>query len=354
MAQEAQEPRLKKYKNKWYIYYREKNRSQRVSTWTDDLEVATIRFQGWLKESKINYEVIKDPTIEECLELWFDQWIAGRMLSENRYTAIINNLNAFFGKMTVSEVNRSHSIKYIELRANGLIGSKKGASGTIRGELQRLRACLRFMRERVEPKEQRISKDVCPYVELPLPSPPRDRVLSEDEVSLLRETCSSLVINGRGRKPSNRMSRVGRFIIIAMETAQRKKAIEELLWEQVDFDKNLIYFNPEGRLQTIKKRSVLPMGSRLRPVMEQAKQEAINKYVLDKDTSLYDAVVSLGKKLNIDGLHPHVFRHTWATRAVTRGVALKKVAMYLGDSEKTVRDNYEHLSPNYLLDATEE
>ena len=76
-------------------------------------------------------------------------------------------------------------------------------------------------------------------------------------------------------------------------------------------------------------------------------------YVLDKKTSLYEAVKTLGNNLGIDGLHPHVFRHTWATRAVTRGVSLSKVAMFLGDSEKTVRANYQHLAPDYLNDVFE-
>ena len=54
------------------------------------------------------------------------------------------------------------------------------------------------MVERVEPKEQRLSLDVIPYVELPPPSPPRDRILDDDEVSLLREICPNLILNGAG------------------------------------------------------------------------------------------------------------------------------------------------------------
>ena len=348
-------PELKQHKNgKWYVAFREDGRSKRTSLRTGDQEIATLRFSGWLKDYKLHTEVVEDPTVEFCLDLWFTQWIEGRMLSENRYPSIINNLNAYFGKMPISQICRDHSQKYIELRAHGIIGSNKAASGTIRGELQRLRACFRFMNEVVEPREQRISKDIIPYVDLCPASPPRDRILSEDEVQLLRDTCSQHYATwGHGGRKTNRMSRVGRFIMIALDTAQRKTAIETLRWDQVDLERNQIQFNPQGRLQTIKKRPALSISPRLRPVLEMAKAEAINSYVLDRPTNLYEQVKSLGQSLNIDDLHPHVFRHTWATRAITRGVPIEKVAKFMGDTVETVRKNYEHLAPDYLDDVHE-
>ena len=139
--------------------------------------------------------------------------------------------------------------------------------------------------------------------------------------------------------------------MIALETAQRKTAIETLRWDQVDLNRNQIQFNPQGRLQTIKRRPALPISPKLRPVLEVAKAEAINGYVLDRPTNLYEAVKALGRNLGIDDLHPHVFRHTWATRAITRGVPIEKVAKFMGDSVETVRKNYEHLAPDYLDDV---
>jgi len=351
----AQEPRLERFENnKYYIIYRSQNRSQRVSTRTTDLSIATARFQGWLEESKINFTVENDPTVGRCLDLWFNDWIKDRMITENRYHSIINNLKKYFDNMPVSSVQRKHSKKYIELRENGLIGQCPAASGTIRNELQRLRACFRFMVERVEPKEQRLDQELIPYVELPPPSPPRDRVLDDDEVNLLREVCPDLILNGSGRRPSNRVSRIGRFIMLAMETAQRKAAILDLTWDRVNFETNRIEFNAKGRQQTKKKRPTVSMSPRLRKTLLRAKEEAINEYVLDKKTDVYEAVKSFGKSIGIDDLNPHVFRHTWATRAVMRGVDLTKVAAMLGDKIKTVEDNYQHLSPDYLDDVHEE
>jgi len=341
-------PRLQQRNEHWYVAYTKDGRSKRDSLRTTDLQTAEVRFQGWLKERRLHIEVQDDPYIEDVLELWMDQWITGRMLSESRYPSVCKNLNAYFGKMRVSEIEREHSRTYCQLRQDGKIGTSKASNSTVRLELQRLRAALRFMMERVEPKEQRLPQSVIPYVELPHASPPRNRVLSKDEIQLLRETCPNLVIKG-----SNRMSRIGRFVMLALETAQRKTAICELTWGQVKFDVNQIHFNPEGRRQTQKKRPTVPISPVLRPVLERAFEERINDYVIDHDRGVWEPLKKLASDLGIDGLHPHVFRHTWATHAVMRGVPMKKVAMFLGDREKTVIETYQHLAPDYLEDVFE-
>jgi len=341
-------PRLQQRNEHWYVAYTKDGRSKRDSLRTTDLQTAEVRFQGWLKERRLHIEVQDNPYIEDVLELWMDQWITGRMLSESRYPSVCKNLNAYFGKMRVSEIEREHSRTYCQLRQDGKIGTSKASNSTVRLELQRLRAALRFMMERVEPKEQRLPQSVIPYVELPHASPPRNRVLSKDEIQLLRETCPNLVIKG-----SNRMSRIGRFVMLALETAQRKTAICELTWGQVKFDVNQIHFNPEGRRQTQKKRPTVPISPVLRPVLERAFEERINDYVIDHDRGVWEPLKKLASDLGIDGLHPHVFRHTWATHAVMRGVPMKKVAMFLGDREKTVIETYQHLAPDYLEDVFE-
>lgn len=341
-------PRLQQRNEHWYVAYTKDGRSKRDSLRTTDLQTAEVRFQGWLKERRLHIEVQDNPRVEDVLELWMQQWITGRMLSESRYPSICKNLNKYFGRMRVSEIEREHSRTYCHLRQNAKIGTSKASNSTVRAELQRLRAALRFMVERVEPKEQRLPQTMIPYIELPHASPPRNRVLSKDEIQLLRETCPNLCM-----RRSNRMSRIGRFVMLALETAQRKTAICELKWDQVKFDLNQIYFNPEGRLQTQKKRPTVPISPVLRPVLERAFEERINDFVIDHSNGVWSPLKKLASDLGIEGLHPHVFRHTWATQAVLRGVPLKKVAMFLGDKEKTVIENYQHLSPDYLEDVFE-
>lgn len=353
MPRQEKPPRLKQYGEHWYVVYAADGRSKRKALRTTDFQTAQLRFAGWLEGKEQAETVEADPTIERCLQLWMDQWVSGRMITQNRYPSIINNLNTLFGKLRVSQVTREHAKQYAKLRFSGRIGTSKAATGTVRLELQRLRACLTFMQKVVEPREQRLRPEIIPHIDLPDPSPPRERVLSEDEIILLRDVCSHHVDNGQGRRRTNRMSRVSRFIMLAMETAQRKTAICELKWDQVNFERKQIQFNPAGRLQTKKRRPALSISPILLPFLERVYAERVNDYVLDNPRGIYEQVKRLGDSLGIDGLHPHVFRHTWATRAVMRGVPLNKVAIYLGDTIKTVEKNYAHYDPHYLDDVHE-
>ncbi len=125
-----------------------------------------------------------------------------------------------------------------------------------------------------------------------------------------------------------------------METAQRKTAILELKWEQVDFERRIITFNPYGRNQTIKRRPPIPTSSRLIPLLTRYHKERVN--------DCHEAIKRVGKELQIDGLSAHVFRHTGATNAVIDGKPIEQVAAFLGDTVDTVRKNYIHLTPDYL------
>ena len=281
-----------------------------------------------------------------------DQWIKGRMLSYERYPSVVNNLNRLFGGMRVSQITREDSRNYFKLRSAGVIGRNKAATGTIRRELQSLRACFNFMCKGVEPKERRINAESLPYIELPPESLPRDRVLTEDELQILQDKCLTHCEQMYGRK-SNRMSRISRFIWLAMETAQRKTSILELTWSRVDFDKGLITFLPEGRAQTTKRRVPLPMSTRLRVILERAYQERISDLVLDNSSNIDHHMRKLADELGIKGLTAHVFRHTWATRKAMAGLELRKIAMFLGDTVETVSKNYLHLTPDYLADAVD-
>lgn len=340
-------------KGNYYVYYSTDGRSQRKSLRTNDLQAAEARFAGWIEQYNKDMMVDPDPRIADCLDYWMEQWISGRMLSENRYPSVVNNLKAYFGKKRVSEVTREHSLDYARMRRQAQIGRSQAAEGTIRHELQKLRACMRFMCEAVEPRERRISRDLVPFIDLPQASPPRNRVLTSDEIQRLRGFLGDLVWNGQGRAKTNRLSKVSRFILIAMETAQRKSAILQLQWDQVDLDRNLIHFLPAGRLQTTKRRPALPISTRLRPILERSQAESMNEYVCDNPRDVHEQIKRVGQELNIDGLSAHVFRHTWATRAVESGVPLEKVAAFLGDSIDTVRENYIHLSPDYLRDVVD-
>ena len=103
---------------------------------------------------------------------------------------------------------------------------------------------------------------------------------------------------------------VPKILTTDMETAQRKTAILELKWEQVDFERRIITFNPYGRNQTIKRRPPIPISSRLIPLLTRYHEERVNDYVCDSVNDCHEAIKRVGKELQIDGLSAHVIAFT--------------------------------------------
>lgn len=135
---------------------------------------------------------------------------------------------------------------YVAGRAEGRIG-RPARSVTIRRELATLIAGLNFC---ADPRRGAplIDRAAVPAIVLPDAGRPRDRWLRMDEVQRLLDAAAA------GRR-SERMSRVERFLWLALFTAARKQAILELTWERVDLEANVIHYDVPGRRQTKKRRA---------------------------------------------------------------------------------------------------
>ena len=189
-----------------------------------------------------------------------------------------------------------------------------------------------------------------PHIDLPPPGAPRERCLTEAEAARFWELAMG---HSEGRP---RLSRLTRFVCIAMETAARKEAIEGLAWDRVNLARRLIDFRDPTLPRTKKRRVPVPISNKLFPVLEQAwrEREAGERFVVGQGSIRKTFETFLA---GADGgawkgrLTPHTFRHTWATLAAQRAVPMVQIAAVLGDNLATVEKHYLHLSPEYLRDA---
>jgi len=140
---------------------------------------------------------------------------------------------------------------------------------------------------------------------------------------------------------------------LLMETGARSEALRTLKWEQVDMKTKLITLNPWGRNQTIKHRPIIPISDDLHSVLAIAKEQAENAWVLDHGGTINKSVERFCDRHGLQSVASHTFRHTLATRMAEAGVEMRDIAAMLGDSIKTVENNYLHLSPQYLRGALE-
>ena len=243
---------------------------------------------------------------------------------------------AHFGPMLVKDVRPEHVDAYIDKRRKGDIG-KPSIDSTIGRELCALSSAINHA-----VRAKRIASTDTPIIKRPAHSPPKERWLTKAEaVRLLAEA--------RGDDPT--LPRAYRFIAIALATASRKTAILELKREQIDLERGIIWFNPEGRQQTAKRRTPVPISDELRPVIEQTLLQISGDYVLDHDGSVRTSFNSACRRAGLTDVTPHTLRHTRATWMAQAGVPLSDIAGLLGDSIRTVEKNYLHHCPDHLRGA---
>lgn len=337
-------PRLVEKAGVWYVAYSDGQRSQRTSLRTGDLEVAQARFQGWLKAVDEERASDDPSTLAGAIQAYIEQH-GPTVSSPETLDHVAKPLNVWFADRLLTEITRLDVDRYTKARLAGAKEFKRAVSaGTVRKELTILRAVFNFMVRKVEPKELRVDLGQLCYVPLPPRPPARNRVLDNEELSMIR--AAAVRLDGYGR-----LDRISRYVLLLIETGARSEALRQLTWAQVDLERKVIALNPWGRHQTTKRRPTIPISDELHTMLVRAHGEKISDFVLDHDGQIRKSMERFCDGLRIRDVTAHVFRHTLATRMAQAGVEMRDIAAMLGDSIATVEKNYLHLSPQYLRGA---
>lgn len=173
--------------------------------------------------------------------------------------------------------------------------------------------------------------------------PPRERFLRPQEIRALLSEC---------HEPHLRL-----FVLMMLHTLQRPGAIFDLKHEQVDLELDRIDFLPPGRLQSTKRRPVVPITKTLRPELERAIASSQTGHVLEYKgqpvKSVRTAFEKACQRAGLEGVSPYVLRHTGATLMASMGVPLRQIAGFLGHSHQKTTEIYAKHHPDYLQDASE-
>jgi integrase len=237
---------------------------------------------------------------------------------------VVKTLRAWWGDMLPGDVNPDTVEDYRLSRAVG--------HGTIRRELNGLIACLRWA-----VKHGKITS--APVVELPPEGPPRATFLDETAEGELWGLASvhESRMHGMGR-----LSRVARFVCIALETGARLRAIEGLTWDRVDLARGTIDFRDPKLRVTKKRRVVAPITDRLRPVLERAFSERKGVHVLDTPGETRTGFERFMGAHGFEGVSPHTLKHTRITLLLRAGVPAWDVSELTGTSMPTILSVYGH------------
>lgn len=324
---------------RWEIRYSEKLadgswRTRTVSTRTADRDEAERFLSGW--HSAYQQTATQSPhTIQDLIDDYLDD-VRARGGTRSQEDALVV-VGRHLGHLTPAQLTRQELERYRQQRTSCQTGAPVAAN-TLRRDLITLGTALRHA-----VKTGVLQPEEVPYISLPAAPAGRAVWLDVPQEARLLELAAQTSVG------EPRLTRIHRFVWLALCTGARLSAMRELRWDQVDLGQGVIDYRNQRR--TKKRRVPVPISDRLRPVLEQASRERQGPYVLDHTRRLYNEWERLIEGTEFQGLHIHDLRRTFATLLAQAGVDMWQIAGLLGDTLNVVTQHYAHHAPGYLRDA---
>lgn len=165
------------------------------------------------------------------------------------------------------------------------------------------------------------------------------RFFSQKEISLILNSCS------RRWYPA---------YLILLHTGMRRGELTNLEWADIDFERKVIKIkSKDGWSPKGKREREIPINDELLKTMKELKQKSKGKHVLERDElkkydrALWENFWRLTKKLRIENVSFHTFRHTFASYLIMNGVDIVTVKELLGHTDITTTMRYAHLVPGH-------
>lgn len=321
----------------WYVYTRDTGAAcgwRRRSTRTGDrAEAEKALAQAVLARSAPTRANADQYPIAACLVTYL-QAIAEKPSIEQAAIAVEKHILPYWGEEMVAAITAARCEAWIAaMRCRGL------RNGYISRILSVLRAAVRRAH-----RDSHVLQ--CPHIpDVKRPDPSDQRWLRPHEAVALIRACEPW--------PHLEM-----FVVVTLATGSRPGAVLALDVSQVDLSRRLIYLNPRGRVQTAKRRPIVPISDALYAYL-QARMPPCGALVAYHGS---DGVASVKRSLRTAcaaaGLGKDVtaktLRHTAASWALQAGAPEWKVAKMLGHADtRMVSRTYGHLTPSHLTDVAE-
>ena len=332
---------LVKRNNIWWMSFTYEGRQVRRSTETSDKKLAEailskIRVQ--IVEGKYFEKPKEDPyTFSQLMDRYLKEH-ASRRAHYRRYVNMVTNVKAFFGNPNLSQITPKTIVAFKAKRyADGVMPA------TINRELAMLKKAFNLAC-----REWEWAKDnpVC-RVSMEREQNSRDRWLTEQEEARLLMAAPAWIRE---------------VVTFAVNTGMRRGEILALTWAGVDFTRRTVtvFKSKNGERRTIPvNQTVLDLlshkfeqrrGSR---GIETAVVFCSEAATLLDGSNLRRGFTAALKAAQIEDLHFHDLRHTFATRLVQAGVDLYKVQRLLGHKSPSMTQRYAHHYPESLRDGVE-
>jgi len=329
----------------------------------------------------INSNTYTEPsklTLEKWLNTWFNEYAVNSIKQSTRFsyeTFITKHINPIIGKVKLQNLRPNIIQKFYNNKLeNGRLDGKGGLSPKT---IKNMHVMLHEALEQAL-KNGLVTRNVTNAVTLPKITKKEMRVLTVDEQNRLLKICNN--------------ENNGIFIILALSTGMRLGEILGLKWKDIDFENKLLKVKRTvNRLKNYNKE----INSKTALIVNSPKTENSTRIIPLNDITLkylksfqifqqekflkidiqinnesfvfsnifgntgepktyQDIFIKLAKQANIDNVHIHCLRHTFATRALEEGIPAKTVSEILGHANvSTTLDLYSHVLLDTKRDAIE-
>lgn len=223
-----------------------------------------------------------------------------------------------------------------EEMAKGYANRRDRSAATVRYELGMLAVALRWA------KGKGFIPDAAAVWRPPAPDRRERHLTREDFRRFLAEV----------KAPHARL-----YMVLAIATCARPRALLDLTWDRVDFRRGLIDLNPRGRVQTAKRRPVVPIAAYALGPLQKAYEARQSEYVIERGGkglgSIKKAFRAASERSNVQAT-PYTLRHTGAVWRAEDGVPMAEIAQLMGhDDDRTTQKHYARFSPDYLRKAAD-
>ena len=310
------------HRGKWALTFRDGERRRRITTGTDHKpEAESVARSIWARLHAAQSERLTD--------LW-PVYVADRIQDgarADRFKAHWTALEPTFGALIGSAITREDCRAYY--RARKALGY---SDSTIKTDLELLRACLK----------KHYGADT-PSIWIPPASKARDHWLTKEQARAIVDAAET--------------PHIKLVVILALATGARAGAILDLTWQRVDFGQRTIDYRPAGRVQTNKRRTVVPMNQMAFDALTEAHSARLTDHVIEycgkPVQSVKKAVQRLSQRAGVP-FSPHVLRHTCAVWMAQDNVPMQMISQYLGHTSLLMTSQvYARYSPAFMRDASE-
>lgn len=306
----------------------ESRQTRRASLGTDDFEQAQLALAEWVTLNvTLRVQHPRDLPLATVFARYFDKHArhtVGASIQRGNLRTLLETLPE---GITVAELNLEAQQAAVAKLA------QRYAPGTIKRMMGAGKAAVTWAWKNGELDRQ------MPFLSLP-EGEGRERVLSIEELARLWS--------------EDMPDHVRMFLLLMIGTVGRPEAVLQLSRFQCDLERGTINLNPPGRVQTKKRRPILPMADFLRPWIKAVSAGPLVAWrgkPVKKIAGAFQTVRdAAGFGMDVTA---YTVRHTMATEMRARGVPEMELAGFMGHLMPNIRTTgrYTHVAPDHLARA---